>query len=204
MTRREDIATAAALGVDAVGLIFVGASPRSLDLARARELRAVVPPLMTCVALVMNESPARVAELVAVTRPHLLQFHGHEAEPDCLRAATPYLKALAMGEDDADAATLMAGYPSASGFVLDSHAAGGSGGSGAAFDWRRWPTRPQKPLLLAGGLNPDNVYEAVRRLRPFAVDVASGVERSPGIKCPDAMAALVAEVRRADQDAAPD
>jgi phosphoribosylanthranilate isomerase len=199
MTRAEDLAAAAALGADAIGLIFVPRSARCLSLAEGKALRASLPPFLTAVALVMDTPLPQVRQVVDVVRPNLLQFHGAESESDCQFAGMPYLKALPMGEGGTDAALAAAGYPSALGFVLDGHPPGAIGGSGERFDWSRWPQIAGKPMLLAGGLTPDNVFDAVCQLRPYAVDVSSGIELSPGVKCPQRMARFVAEVRRADR-----
>jgi len=198
MTRIEDVRQAAALGVDAVGLIFVERSPRCLSLDAGRALRTALPPLVSAVGLVMDAPLTRVREILSVVRPHLLQFHGSEDEADCRSAGLPYLKALPMGEGGGEVGAAMDRYPSAAGFVLDGHPPGAAGGSGQRFDWSRWPRQGERPLLLAGGLTADNVFEAVCRLRPYAVDVSSGIELAPGIKCAERMARFVSEVRRAD------
>ncbi|MGQ0801677.1 MAG: phosphoribosylanthranilate isomerase [Pseudomarimonas sp.] len=199
-TRVEDVALAVALGVDAVGIILAERSKRRVSLAHAQQLRAALPPLVASVALVMDQPVAQVREIASILRPTLIQFHGSETEADCRAAGIPYLKAIAMGEDAADAEAAMAGYPSAGGFVLDGHLPGEAGGGGETFDWSRWPRMQSRPILLAGGLNPSNVYAAVRMLRPFAVDVASGIESAPGEKNGERMAHFIAEVRRADSD----
>jgi phosphoribosylanthranilate isomerase len=201
MTGAEDLALAAALGVDAVGLILVEHSPRHLSLARARALRAELPPLVSAVALTMDAAPALLTAIVQTLRPQLLQFHGEEVDADCARHGLPFLKALPMaGQDDPLAA--MARFPHASGFVLDAHASGEAGGSGHSFDWSRAPRQAPRPWLLAGGLHPDNVFDAIIATRPYGVDVASGIEAAPGRKCPARMARFVAEVRRADAELA--
>jgi len=199
-TRVADVTLAAALGVDAIGIIFAERSKRRVTLAQGQQLRAALPPLLAAVALVMDQPIAKMQEIVSIVRPTLVQFHGAESESDCLAPGLPYLKALAMGEGGADAVIAMAGYPSASGFVLDGHPPGETGGAGECFDWSRWPQAPTRPILLAGGLTPANVYAAVRQLRPFAVDVASGIEIAPGEKSAELMAHFIAEVRRADVD----
>ena len=198
MTRVQDIALAAELGVDAVGLIFASRSPRCLNAIQARELRAALPPFISAVALVMDAEPAVVSELVQRVRPTLLQFHGIEEPADCARYGIPYLKAVPMAQPEA-ALTFAARYPEAAGFVLDSHAAGEAGGSGRCFDWNAIPALT-RPILLAGGLTPDNVFEAVSRVRPWAVDVSSGIESAPGIKDAAKMRRFVDEVRRADAE----
>ncbi|HET6602902.1 MAG TPA: phosphoribosylanthranilate isomerase [Xanthomonadaceae bacterium] len=199
MTRGQDIAAAVAMGVDAVGLVMAGSSPRRLEPAQALELRAQVPPLVAAVALVMDPDPDLLEWIADALRPDLLQFHGCESEATCAGAGIPYLKAVPMGEaaGAGDASAFVSGYASAAGFVFDSHRRGGAGGSGRRFDWTRLP-RTDRPLVLAGGLDAGNVAEAIAKVRPFAVDVASGIERAPGIKDIDAMRRFVAEVRRAD------
>jgi phosphoribosylanthranilate isomerase len=141
-----------------------------------------------------------VREIWQSLRPTLLQFHGEELPSDCADAGAPFLKAVPMGGagDAGDATAYAARYPAALGFVFDSHGAGSDGGSGRVFDWSRLPADFERPMLLAGGLNPDNVFEAVRSVRPFAVDVSSGIESAPGRKDMDRMRRFVAEVRRAD------
>ena len=199
-TRVADVALAVSLGVDAIGIIFAERSKRRMSLEQARQLRAAVPPLVATVALLMDPTIEQIQQIVSVVRPTLLQFHGAESEADCNAAGVHYLKALAMGEDGADALGAMAGYPSAYGFVLDGHLRGETGGSGERFDWSRWPHAATQPILLAGGLTPSNVYAAVRQLRPFAVDVASGIDSAPGEKSAELMTHFIAEVRRADID----
>jgi phosphoribosylanthranilate isomerase len=201
MTRAADIEAAAALGVDAVGLILAERSPRRLSLLQARALRAGVPPLVATVALTMDAAPTANRELAQVLRPEYLQFHGAEDDADCVAAGLPFFKALPMGQDT-DLPAAMARFPHAAGFVLDAHASGEAGGSGRVFDWRRVPRPMPRPWLLAGGLHPDNVFDAIMACRPYAVDVASGIESSAGIKCRDRMARFVAAVRRADAELA--
>jgi phosphoribosylanthranilate isomerase len=198
MTRPEDLALAAALGVDAVGLIFAPRSPRFLELPQARALRASLPPFVAPVALLMDADLTQVQAILHTVKPALLQFHGSEAPQDCGRWGVPYLKAVPMAIPEG-ATAYAARYPDAAGFVFDSHAAGEPGGSGRAFDWSALPRHLARPMLLAGGLTPDNVHDAVCAVRPWAVDVSSGIESAPGIKDPDKMRRFVDEVRRADQ-----
>lgn len=197
MTRAEDVAAAVALGVDAIGLILVPGSPRALSLSQAVALRATLPPFVASVALSLDAEPADVQRSAATLRPTLWQFHGSEAPDDCDRLGLPYLKAVPMARPD-EAAAFAARYRGASGFVLDSHVAGGQGGSGQRFDWSRIPVGLGRPLVLAGGLAPDNVFDAVCAVRPYAVDVSSGIESAPGVKDAERMRAFVAQVQRAD------
>ena len=199
MTRPGDLAAAAELGVDAVGLIFAEASPRRLSPAQARTLRAAAPPMLTVVALFRDNAEDAIAAAIDAARPQLLQFHGDEDEAACARWGVPYLRAVPMGSLHAEAAgAFLARYPSAAGFVLDGHRAGGAGGSGRRFDWRQVPDLAGRPWLLAGGLTPDNVADAVLQAGPWGVDASSGVESAPGIKDAQRMHRFVQEVRRAD------
>jgi phosphoribosylanthranilate isomerase len=197
ITRLEDARAAAALGADAIGLVFHAASARAVEPAQAREIWAALPPFVTVVGLFVDPDPARVQGVLAELRLDALQFHGDECPADCVRYGLPFLKAVPMATAT-DVAAYAATYPEASGFLLDSHGAGRSGGSGESFDWGRWPQDLDRPLVLAGGLGPDNVAEALARTRPYGVDVSSGVERSPGIKDPAKIAAFIDEVRRVD------
>lgn len=178
LTRAVDVAEAVRLGADALGFVFA-ASPRRLDPPQASDLVTDVPDDRLRVGLFMDAS-VREVEIVLERVPlDLLQFHGGESAEFCRRFGLPYLKAVSMLEEDPQAVAER--YPDAAGLLLDSHAPGGAGGTGRAFDWRR-RVDSAKPLWLAGGLNPDNVRQAVREFRPYAVDVSSGVEAEPGVK----------------------
>lgn len=194
ITRQEDALAAARLGVDAIGLVFTSRSPRCLDLARARAIVHGLPPLVLVVALFLNDDAALIQAVEKEVRPSLLQFHGTEDEAFCTRFDTPYVKVIGMGSV-ADATLQMTTYPGACGFVLDGHAAGAEGGQGKTFDWSRVPEATRCPLILAGGLDADNVADAVRRVRPWAVDVSSGIETAPGIKSIEKMQAFVQAVQ---------
>lgn len=201
MTRESDLRLACELGVDAIGMIFAERSPRRLDLDRACALRMAVPASVSAVALVMDQTAAAVAAIVEHVRPDALQFHGGEDDAFCRSFDMPFLKALPMRGIAAEAVpALLARYPSAAGFVLDGHAPGAMGGGGERFDWNLLAhDRPRRPWLLAGGLDATNVADAVRALRPWGVDVASGIESAPGIKDPAKMRAFVAAVREAER-----
>jgi phosphoribosylanthranilate isomerase len=196
MTRADDIALACALGVDAVGLVFAQRSPRRLEIEQAAALRAHALPLVDVVALFMDNDAAHVQGVIDAVQPTLLQFHGGEDDAFCRAFGVPYLKAVAMGGDADDAA--IARHPGAAGLLLDSHAKGSAGGTGQRFDWSRIPRGIELPFLLAGGLHPDNVFDAVRMVRPWGVDVSSGIESAPGEKDAARMRRFVDEVRRAD------
>ncbi|NDK38670.1 phosphoribosylanthranilate isomerase [Pseudoxanthomonas gei] len=197
LSRAEDVRLAVELGVDYLGLVFAPRSPRKLLLGHARMLRDLVPEEIAVVALVMDNPRADVEALVEAVHPDLLQFHGAETDAFCSGFGVPYLKAIAMGGTDEDAAALAAGFPGAYGLLLDGHGAGEQGGSGRRFDWRRVP-QLDKPVLLAGGLSSENVATAIHTARPWGVDVSSGIESSPGIKSADRMRTFVDEARRAD------
>jgi phosphoribosylanthranilate isomerase len=195
MTRVEDALLAARLGADAIGLVFTARSKRRVELSQATTIRRALPPFVTVVALFMDDEAALVHQVIDVVQPELLQFHGQEDDAWCAQFGQRYLKAIAMGEG-AQAFSRLHDYPKAAGLLLDGHGLGEAGGSGRAFDWSHMPSDLAQPLILAGGLNPDNVAQAIRIARPWAVDVASGIERSPGIKDAAKMAAFIAAVRR--------
>jgi len=198
-TRREDVLAAVALGVDAIGLVLTTRSRRFAGLANARDIRRALPPFVAAVTLFMDDEPGFIAEAIATIRPDLLQFHGSEQAPDCVRYGLPYLKAVAMGGNSAGDGGqwrgVVAAHPRAAGFLFDGHAAGEQGGSGMRFDWAQLPNSLSAPVILAGGLTPENVGEAIRAARPYAVDVASGIESTPGVKDLEKMRRFVAAVR---------
>ncbi len=163
----------------------------------AARLAALVPPFVTTVGLFVNAESAFVDEALRRVPLQLLQFHGDEPVAECVRYGRPWIKAARMrsGIDLVEFASL---YPSASALLLDSFV-DGYGGGGKTFDWSLIPQGLGKRLILSGGLDPDNVVEAVRRVRPWAVDVSSGVESGKGIKDAARMAAFIAGVRHADE-----
>ena len=199
MTRIEDALAASALGVDAIGLIFAARSKRRLTPDAAASIRAALPPMVDAVALFMDNTAEEVRATIDTVRPSLLQFHGDEDDGFCASFGLAYMKAAAMGgEGGEDAATLPIRYPRAAAFLFDSHARGEAGGSGLTFDWARVPAEFPRPFLVAGGLNPENVFDAIRATGCWGVDLSSGVETVPGIKSDALMRRIVAEVARAD------
>ena len=196
MTRAQDVHQAVELGVDALGFVLAARSPRTLTPDAARELLQRVPPLVSRVLLFMDQPASFVGEALAQLSCELLQFHGREDAAYCRSFGKPYLKAIAMQDAD-DASAVMQRFPDAAGFVLDAHRTGAAGGTGAAFDWQRVPAQSARPWLLAGGLAPANVAQAIAQLRPFGVDVSSGIESAPGCKDYAKMRAFLAEVQRA-------
>ena len=194
MTRVEDALLAAQLGADAIGLVFTARSPRRVTLSQAQRIRQALPPFVSAVALFMDDDAALVRDVIEAVQPDLLQFHGLESDAWCAQFGKRYLKAIAMGEG-ASALSWLHDYPQACGLLLDGHGLGEAGGSGRTFDWSQMPEGLAQPLILAGGLTPANVAQAIRIARPWAVDVASGIEISPGIKDAGKMAALIDAVR---------
>lgn len=197
LTREVDIAAAVAAGADAVGFVCYPKSPRYVPPARLRALARQVPPFVTPVLLFVN-APADLIENALEAAPDaLLQFHGEEHEPTCSRYGRRYLRAVAMGEG-VDLLDWERQFHSAAALLADAPA-DSYGGAGATFDWGRVPLRRAKPLILAGGLRAENVGDAIRRLRPYAVDVSSGVEESPGIKSSTRIQQFIAAVSAADE-----
>lgn len=195
ITRPEDARSAAGAGVDAIGMVFYAPSPRYLRVEDAPAIVGAAGPFVTSVALFVNPDPDHVSRVLEVAQPHLLQFHGDEDHAFCASFGHPYLKAIRI-KPDTDIAAAIAQYPDASGFLFDTWNADAYGGTGKTFDWSRLQGVSGFPLILAGGLNPDNVAQAVERVSPYGVDVSGGVESAPGIKDPDKMARFVAAARR--------
>lgn len=203
LTRAEDVQVAAAVGADALGFIFAAGSPRCLDLARLDALIDAAPVFVTPVALFRDNDAAEVAAVLARSPRLVAQFHGDESPAFCAAFARPWLKAVPMGAlPDAALTDFLRGFADAGcrGFVFDSHGGATSGGSGRGFDWSRLPETAPAPVILAGGLTPDTVADAVRQVRPFAIDVSSGIESAPGIKDHAKMRRFADEVFRARTD----
>ena len=197
LTRASDLQEAVDAGADALGLVFYPPSPRYVDLATAASLASRVPPLVTIVGLFVNADPARVRATLAAVPIHLLQMHGDEDEAYCRQFDRPYVKAARV-RAGMDLLQYAAGFPSAQALLLDAFVEG-YGGGGKVFDWSLVPPTLGKPLILSGGLDAGNVGDAVRRLKPAAVDVSSGVEADKGIKDAKKIRAFVKAVRAADQ-----
>ena len=198
ITREEDALAAVRLGADALGLVFYAPSPRAVSIERAKVLAAVIPPFVTLVGLFVNEAPDVIRAICDAVPLQVLQFHGDEAEKDCLGYGLPYIKAARVrpGLDLVEYATR---FPSARGLLLDAFVEG-YGGGGKTFDWTLIPPALPLPLILSGGLEGDNVAEAVRRFKPWAVDCSSGVEAAKGIKDEHKIAAFMAGVRAGESN----
>ena len=199
ITRSEDALAAAVMGADAVGLVFYAGSPRNVEIEQAAEICRQLPAFVSSVALFLDAEQSLVTEVLNRVPIDLLQFHGSEDPAYCEHFGRPYIKALGMGSLNRDGLVSQSkAFRTARALLLDSHAHGAAGGTGEAFDWRRVPEL-NMPLILAGGLTVANVADAIRRVRPWAVDVSSGVEADKGIKSVDLMSAFMLEVENADR-----
>lgn len=196
ITRTQDAVAAAQAGADAIGLVFYPPSPRFLSIERAIEVRDALPPFVQTVALFVNPQRGAVEEVIARVRPSMLQFHGEEAPGFCAGFGVPWLKACRV-RPGVDLLEYFRSYPGAAGWLADAFVEG-YGGAGQSFDWSLVPATRDRPLVLSGGLTSENAAEAVRRVRPWAVDVSSGVESAKGIKDAAKIAAFIQEVRNAD------
>jgi phosphoribosylanthranilate isomerase len=201
ITRVEDGLHAARAGADAIGLVFVANSPRHVTPEQAHAIARALPPFVATLALFVNPSVAEVETVLRTVRPDLLQFHGEEAPEFCRSFAVPYLKAFRV-RPGVDLLQCAAPYGDAQGWLLDAWSEAAHGGTGERFDWDLIPADLPRPVVLAGGLVPGNVAEAVRRVRPWAVDVSSGVEagdgKNKGIKDAAKVAAFIKEVENVD------
>ncbi|MEQ6917222.1 phosphoribosylanthranilate isomerase [Halomonas aquatica] len=195
LTREEDVDAAVAAGADALGFVLWPGSGRAIDPERLAELSARIPAFVTRVGLFVDPSPALVDRCVA--HLDLLQFHGDESPATCAAAGRAWIKALRM-RDGLDLHAAAETYRGARALLLDAYRPGVPGGTGETFDWSRIPASLVKPVILAGGLTPDNVGEAIAAVRPFAVDVSGGIEAAPGVKETARMAAFLRAVRWAD------
>ena len=203
ITRAEDALAAAYSGADAIGLVFYERSPRHVSLARATQLVAALPPFITVVGLFVNADAVFVREALESVPLDVLQFHGDESPEFCGQFGKPYLKAIRVKEG-VDLLQCASDFCDAQGLLLDAHVEGIPGGTGATFDWTLIPEELPLPVILSGGLDVENVAAAIKQVRPYAVDVSSGVEASKGIntlkgiKDAAKIARFIQEVKRAD------
>ncbi len=200
ITRPGDALAAAQAGADAVGLVFYPQSPRYLAAERALGIRDALPPFVQTVALFVNPDAAQVAQVIGRVRPAMLQFHGDETPAFCAQFGMPYIKACRVKSgvrSEVDLLEYLRPFSGAAAWLLDSYVEE-YGGVGESFDWSLAPQRLERPLILSGGLARGNVAEAIRRVRPWGVDVSSGVESAKGIKDAAKIAAFIEEVRNAD------
>lgn len=195
ITRIEDALAAASAGADAIGLVFHAASPRAVNVEQAAAIVQALPPFVTSVGLFVDASEERIREVLRQVPLDMLQFHGDEPDAFCQRFARPYLKAVRVRPGD-DLNALAAKWPGASGILLDSYKPGVPGGTGETFDWNMIPAQRAWQLVLAGGLQVDNIRHAIDLVAPWAVDVSGGVESAKGIKDLAKINAFIQEVKR--------
>jgi phosphoribosylanthranilate isomerase len=195
ITRRQDAEIAIENGADALGFVFYAPSPRAVTIEQAQPLVAQLPAFVTKVALFVDETPEQIRQCLSLLAIDLLQFHGDETAVFCEQFNKPYIKAIRM-RDDTDLAEIAKQYASASALLLDSFQPGVPGGTGLAFDWSLI-SHINKPIILAGGLTPDNVQMAIQQVSPYAVDVSGGVESAKGIKDKEKISAFMREVANA-------
>ncbi len=190
ITRVEDALAAASFGSDAIGLVFYEQSPRHVSIDRAAEIVAALPAFVSAVGLFVDARPEQVRAVLDHVRLDVLQFHGDESPAYCAQFGLPYLKAVRV-RPDTNLVQYAADYADARALLLDAFAEGVPGGTGQKFDWSLIPGELGKPVILAGGLTPGNVGEAIHAVHPYAVDVSGGVEKEKGIKDAEKMAAFM-------------
>ncbi len=181
ITRLEDAIYACDVGADALGFVFYRKSPRMIDKAAATSIISKLPPFISKVGLFVNDSPEFIRSIIQHVNLDLLQFHGEEDEEECLQYGIPYIKAIKMREE-VDLATMVSKFEESAALLTDSYVPGIPGGTGKTFDWSLLNQRVIKPIILAGGLTPENVGEAIRSVHPYSVDVSGGVESKVGVK----------------------
>jgi phosphoribosylanthranilate isomerase len=194
ITRVQDLHAACDTGADALGFVFYEKSPRHLTIAAAAALVRELPPFVQAVGLFVNAEPAFIESVLQDVPLDLLQFHGDETAADCARFGRPYIKAVRVNRDT-DLLKCAADFDAARGLLLDAFVPGVPGGTGERFDWSLIPANLPKPVILSGGLAPDNVAEAIQHVRPWAVDVSSGVEAAKGIKDAHKIAQFIAKAK---------
>lgn len=197
ITRAEDAHAVASSGADAIGFVFYAKSPRHVSAEQAARLVAALPPFVTTVGLFVDADAAFVREVLAAVPLDVLQFHGDETPEYCAQFGRPYLKAIRV-KAGVDLLQCAARFSAAQALLLDAHVEGIPGGTGTAFDWTLIPRQLPLPVILSGGLDAENVAAAIAQVRPYAVDVSSGVEAAKGIKDAAKIAAFMHEVNRID------
>lgn len=195
ITRIEDAITAVQAGADALGFVFYQPSPRHVEIEQAASIIAQLPPFVTKVALFVDETAANIDTVLSSVSIDCIQFHGNETNDFCVQFRKPFIKALRVkSKDFLD--HQMATYPDASAFLLDAYVKGVAGGTGQTFNWDLFPDQADRPIILAGGLTPQNVADAIQHTQPYAVDVSGGVEASKGLKDPHKIEQFIQAVRR--------
>ena len=194
ITRPEDAITAAYAGADAIGLVFYHDSKRAVSIVDANAIIRELPPFVTRVGLFVDATREFINSVLGEVNLDLLQFHGQENQEACTGYSKPFIKAKKMKEA-VELQEQIKKYDKSIGILLDTYISGIAGGSGQTFNWDLVPDDIKKPIILAGGLNPDNVYDAIKRVEPYAVDVSGGVESEPGIKDKDKIIRFIQKVR---------
>ena len=197
-TRVEDAVYAAHLGVDAIGLVFYPPSPRHVEIEQAVKIVNALPAFTSVVALFVDEQEARIRDVLARVSIDCIQFHGDEPAEACRIYGKRYIKALRM-QEGIDIGALAHHYHDAAGLLLDAFHPGAKGGTGSQFDWALIPGQCSLPIILAGGLDETNAKQAVQTVRPYALDVSSGVEAEKGVKDALKMAAFIQQVNEGDR-----
>ena len=198
ITRLQDAQAAIEAGADALGFVFYKPSPRYIDPVVAKKIISSLPPFVTTTALFVNEEESVVNQIIQLIQPDLLQFHGDEEPSYCAQFERPYIKALRMA-DGVDLSQQLSLFISARAILLDTYVKGVPGGTGATFNWQLIPANISNKIILAGGLDSDNVGAAIRQVRPYAVDVSGGLEAEKGIKSLEKITKFMSEVNNANQ-----
>jgi phosphoribosylanthranilate isomerase len=193
ITSTEDAINAVKLGADAIGLVFYDKSPRFINLETAKKIALTLPPFVSKVGLFVDASNDEINTVLAQVPLDILQFHGNETPEQCNEYSMPYIKAVRM-QNGIDINNIANQYSDAIALLLDAYVEGIQGGTGETFDWSRVPNDIEKPIILAGGLTPTNVSNAIQQVSPYAVDVSGGVESEKGIKDATKIAEFMREV----------
>ncbi|MEQ1602705.1 MAG: phosphoribosylanthranilate isomerase [Methylophilaceae bacterium] len=196
ITRVEDAVAAVQHGADAIGLVFYAKSPRNVSRQQAARIVAELPAFVSVVGLFVDADPAEIRQTLAAVHLDLLQFHGDETPEECRQYRMPYMKAIRV-RSDSNLIQYALDFTDAKALLLDAFAEGVAGGTGQVFDWRLIPQDLPQSIILAGGLNAGNVRDAIQQVRPYAVDVSGGVEKSKGIKDVEKIATFMRGVRDA-------
>jgi phosphoribosylanthranilate isomerase len=197
ITRVEDAVSAVNAGADAIGLVFYAQSPRCVSVEQAQKIAAVIPPFVSVVGLFVNAPKAEIEAVLSKVRLDILQFHGDETAAECAQFNLPYYKAIRV-KAGTNLVQCAQDFHSAKALLLDAHSDAAFGGTGQTFDWNLIPNHLTKAVILAGGLTPNNVADAIKQVRPYAVDVSGGVEQTKGIKDAAKVAAFMKEVNNAN------
>jgi len=198
ITSAKDALQAVKSGADALGFVFYKPSPRYIDVQSVLEICEILPPFVTTVGLFVNADQNEIEFATKEAELSLLQFHGDELEAECDRYMLPYIKAIRV-QTTQDVIEAESGFQSAQAILVDAYKKGVPGGTGERFDWSLLPENRNKPLVLAGGLKAENVYQAIQSVRPYAVDVSGGVELTNGIKDHEKVSRFIEEVSRASE-----